>query len=260
MSASRRACTSISRRMPLPAHTLTTWLDTDRGHDGTTAGSAVTSWTDRMGNRSFAQGTASEQPIWSRTGYAGLPGIRFDGSNDVLTHAAAPFDGGTTAYLVLLFGGEGQTKYWWSSPDAIAGTNGFDVQLQGNALNVRVKTDTTLSTSNLFASYSSQGRMMLEIYVNLAASPDVTVITDDNVIGTTLAGTVLDQDGGQMVIGGFSDGGFADFAAADINVFLILTRPLSIGERRRMRRWARRHHRAGHPIGDWTDASVAEVI
>lgn len=242
---------------------MTTWLDVNRGHDGTTSGSAVTAWTDRMGNRSFAQATGSEQPTWSPTGYAGLRGIRFDGSNDVLTHAAAPFDGATTAYLLFVFGGATQEKYWWSSPDGIAGTNGFDVQLTAttpSTLTVRVKTDSALSSSNLFASYSSQGRLVLEAYVNLAATPDVTVITDDDVIGTTNAGTVLDQDGGQMVIGGFSDGGFSSFAAADMTVFLILTRPLSIGERRRVRRWARRHHGAGPPIGNWRDASITEVI
>lgn len=254
----RRAACINARRMPLIPHQLSGWLDVDRGL--VMSGTAVTGWNDRMGTFNFAQATGSKQPTWTNSGHLGVRGIQFDGSDDVLTYAASPFDAGTTAYVVLILGAGSQTKYVWSNPDVAAGNNGLDLQLAGNFINVDVKTDTALSTTNLAASYSSQGRIVFEVYVNLANTPDVTVITDDALLGTTNAGTVLDQDSGQMVLGAFSDGGFSSFAAATINVFLVLKRPMSIGERRRLRRWARRRHQAGPPMGDWTDATVSEVI
>lgn len=247
--------------MPLTPHVMTGWLDIDRGHDGTATGNAVSVWNDRMGNYNFAQANGAKRPLWSTSGYAGLRGIHFDGTDDVLS-VASTFDGATTLYLLMVLGGASQTKLAFSIPDdAVGGGNGLDVSLTtGNAIDVHVKTDSAFSTSNISASFGSQGRLMIETYVNLAATPDVTVVTDDDVLGTTNAGTVLDQDGGQTVLGGFSDGGAANFAAVDFSLYLVLKRPLSIGERRRMRRWARRHHGAGQLVGDWRDGSITEVI
>jgi hypothetical protein len=45
----------------------------------------VSEWRDKSGNGSHAtQATAANQPVYSQTGFFGLPGITFDGSNDQL--------------------------------------------------------------------------------------------------------------------------------------------------------------------------------
>jgi hypothetical protein len=50
-----------------------------------TIATGVSEWRDKSGNGSHAtQATAANQPVYSQTGFFGLPGITFDGSNDQL--------------------------------------------------------------------------------------------------------------------------------------------------------------------------------
>ncbi len=60
------------------------WLDATDTSTITIA-TGVSEWRDKSGNGSHAtQSTAANQPVYSRTGFFGLPGITFDGSNDQL--------------------------------------------------------------------------------------------------------------------------------------------------------------------------------
>lgn len=62
---------------------LISWWDSSSGVG--LSGSAVTSWTDKVGSLAPAQGTAANQPTFSATSYNGKPGISFDGTADHLT-------------------------------------------------------------------------------------------------------------------------------------------------------------------------------
>jgi hypothetical protein len=63
------------------------WFDAADSSTITTAGGSVSQWNDKSGNaRNATQATAAKQPTHSTTGFNGLPGVTFDGTNDSMTH------------------------------------------------------------------------------------------------------------------------------------------------------------------------------
>ena len=75
----------LQRRLWTPAVALpAVWLDA-ADLSTITIATGVSEWRDKSGNGSHAtQATAANQPVYSQTGFFGLPGITFDGSNDQL--------------------------------------------------------------------------------------------------------------------------------------------------------------------------------
>ena len=71
-----------------PANITTAmWLDAADATTITLNGSTVSQWNDKSGNaRNASQATAAAQPSYVSGGLNNLNVIRFDGSNDVLTH------------------------------------------------------------------------------------------------------------------------------------------------------------------------------
>ena len=72
---------------------------------GLAEGASVSSWTDDSGlGRNATQATASKQPMFHADTGDGLPGVEFDGTDDVLGTAVASFvnstDGSWTAFAV----------------------------------------------------------------------------------------------------------------------------------------------------------------
>ncbi len=69
----------------LPIGMLSVWLDA-ADLSTITIATGVSQWRDKSGNNAHAtQTTAANQPAYSQTGFFGLPGITFDGSNDSLS-------------------------------------------------------------------------------------------------------------------------------------------------------------------------------
>lgn len=65
-------------------------LMADAGTSTTTNNAGVASWTDQSATGTvFSQGTAGSQPLYIASAQNGLPGIRFDGVNDVMSAAGA---------------------------------------------------------------------------------------------------------------------------------------------------------------------------
>lgn len=78
-------------------------LMADAGTSTTVDGAAVASWTDQSASAAvFSQATGANQPLYVAVSQAGLPGLQFDGVNDVLT-AAAVIAGLNSASGVALF-------------------------------------------------------------------------------------------------------------------------------------------------------------
>lgn len=50
----------------------------------TLAGSNVSAWRDKVASYSAAQGVSSAKPIYSATSFGGRPGVKFDGTDDLL--------------------------------------------------------------------------------------------------------------------------------------------------------------------------------
>ena len=75
----------LQGRLWTPALVLpAVWLDA-ADLSTITIATGVSEWRDKSGNGSHAtQATAANQPVYSQTGFFGLPGITFDGSNDQL--------------------------------------------------------------------------------------------------------------------------------------------------------------------------------
>ena len=48
-------------------------------------GAKVTSWTDRVSGKVFANSTTDQQPLYQTAGIGGQPSVLFDGSDDILT-------------------------------------------------------------------------------------------------------------------------------------------------------------------------------
>lgn len=78
-------------RIPAPKRVpnLLLWLRADAGVNGQSTpadGDAVGTWKDQSGNGYHAtQGTANAKPLWKAAVKNGLPAIRTDGTNDVLS-------------------------------------------------------------------------------------------------------------------------------------------------------------------------------
>ena len=66
-------------------------------------GAAVSSWTDSSGNgRHFTQATGTRQPLYKSGIIGGKPVVRFDGTDDLLTHAGVSTGSNSwTAFFVL---------------------------------------------------------------------------------------------------------------------------------------------------------------
>jgi hypothetical protein len=63
------------------------WFDAADSSTITTAGGSVSQWNDKSGNaRNATQATSANQPTHSTTGFNGLPGVAFDGTNDTMIH------------------------------------------------------------------------------------------------------------------------------------------------------------------------------
>lgn len=74
------------------------WLD---AADLTSAG-ALALWSDKSGNgRHFTQATASFRPTVNLTELNGMPGVVFDGVNDLLQHGVNLYDTGSPEYTML---------------------------------------------------------------------------------------------------------------------------------------------------------------
>jgi hypothetical protein len=71
---------------------LHAWWDAENGI--TESGGLVSAWRDRVQGVTVTQGTGTAKPIWSATSFNNRPGLTFDGTDDVLSVASAPFPDG----------------------------------------------------------------------------------------------------------------------------------------------------------------------
>lgn len=76
---------------PAFASPLAVWWAGDLTIAETTADGEVSTWTDRVGSVPVVQATSANRPLYRSAGVGSKPSVDFDGSNDVLTRAAAPF-------------------------------------------------------------------------------------------------------------------------------------------------------------------------
>lgn len=84
---------------PASLGNLAGWWTADYG---ITIGTGVSSWLDRSGNgRTLSQGTGSKQPAFGSTGPNGLPGLTFDGVDDLLATGSFTLNQPETVYMIV---------------------------------------------------------------------------------------------------------------------------------------------------------------
>lgn len=99
---------------------LLLWLDASR-ITGKSDGDSVSQWDDLSGNSNhWAQATSSKQPTYQTNELNGLPIVRFDGVDDVLTHAG--LNVGSTHTVFFVFARTGTS----AAPLISAGGAGYD--------------------------------------------------------------------------------------------------------------------------------------
>lgn len=76
---------------PLTDTATLAWWTADRADLIGLSGANATSWTDAKNGYVLSQATGTAQPLYSATSFNGAPGITFDGVDDRLDLAPAPF-------------------------------------------------------------------------------------------------------------------------------------------------------------------------
>ena len=105
-SACATSATTLQLAAPwTPAYTNTAlWLDAADASTILMSGSSVTNWSDKSGNgRDANQNTATKQPLYSATGFSGVPTLVF-ASGDEMTAGIAPgtFSLAINVYMVIV--------------------------------------------------------------------------------------------------------------------------------------------------------------
>lgn len=67
------------------------WWDAEQASSMTVSGGTVSSWRDRVAGYDLAQGTVGNQPSFNATSFNSRPSVTFDGTDDYLDLAPAPF-------------------------------------------------------------------------------------------------------------------------------------------------------------------------
>lgn len=191
---------------PLDIPNLWLWLSADAL--GLSDGNAVSAWADRSGNgRDFGQATGDNQPTYQTNVQSGLPVVRFDGTNDLLTSDAtqslaqpctyffvASRTGNLTAFNVLL------TQ---STETLAAGfDNTADEWYTYDGTTIRTRAGTSNAFHILTAQFGANGDLMRTDGTQstvVLADVDATTLTFD-IGATNAAGAPLAGDIGEMIV------------------------------------------------------------
>jgi hypothetical protein len=199
------------------------WLDASDSSTITIA-TGVSQWLDKSGKNNHAsQGSGTLQPIIISNGQNGLNIIRFDGSNDTLSHPLSITGESSSVFVVAnkRSGGGAYAYYIGTSP-----ANG---QFKNNLL---VNGGTTwglyIGTPNMYSggTIDTSFRIMCGLR---GASNSYSVFTDGNLITSgTESGTYSDTNNRRWI---GSDAGGTSYLSADVCEILIILGAISTTDR-----------------------------
>ncbi len=79
------------------------WVKADAGTSTTTDGTGISQWDDQSGNaRHLTQGTGGSQPLYKTAIQNGLPVVRYDGVDDIMTATGLPATLATNTLFMAL--------------------------------------------------------------------------------------------------------------------------------------------------------------
>lgn len=257
MRAAHVAC----RRNPVPMVHMLGWWSADRGHDGNVS-TAVSRWEDLTQRRVVSQATGSKQPAYLPLGISGQPAVGGDGTDDQLSDtSASPVNGLSKTGLFVLMSNDrlGNDQYIIAMPESAGGLNGVDLYTSSNASNIAsyTKTDASNDLSSLanqsgtdfLSGVATGGKPFAfdwNIDLALSGNEKWMVGSLDAYGYANLTGASLDTSAGRLDFFNFAS--FALYAKSRFHEVMIFNRPITAGERRRLRqRAARRHGRNVRP-------------
>ena len=267
-----RVTGAVARRTPFTSQVMLGWWTADRGVDQSVTGSGVSSWADQSGQgRTLTQGTGGKQPTYQRQGRATVkPALRGRGTPnaDVIGTTATGMWHGRTAASWLLTFDAAQTvtnDFIISAPVTAAGGQGVNAFLTGGntLVDTRTQTNTTSgTTSTLSVLEYGAGPVQVEWSWDASrASQVIVTATGQGFNYGSIGGATLRADEGQFALLDFSLAGFTRAVAADIHECFVLTRAMSIGERRRWyRRAARKWQLKQPPDARWADGTLQTML
>jgi hypothetical protein len=125
------------------------WLDAADASTVTTISGGVSQWSDKSGNaRNFTQGTAGSRPAYTTSALNGLSAVTPDGSDD-----------------------------WLTGPVVFSGTTPDDYFIIA-AIKILNIIDAGNNTANGLFYQTGSEVLNVNVYLNLAQSPDYKVLTD----------------------------------------------------------------------------------
>lgn len=212
----------------LGASLLAWW---DAAYGVTVTGSGVSSWVDRKSGYDMAQSTDSARPAYSVTGFNGVPGLTFDGTDDRLTLASQPFPSGANPSEVFIVFQNDETSGSTTSRTLFGyGTSGSTGRSLGRITNNVFRTTVGNGSSNLSASSTvtiSSRHLVHAVYGAAASTISVDAETPVSVSAVPATGTTRVRLGASL---NDTPAAFWKGVVRDV----IVTGPLTSGQRTAM--------------------------
>lgn len=210
---------------------VVTWFDAGTLSTLTLSGSAVTSWASRAGSITASQGTSSKRPTYSATARNSLPGVSFDGSDDVLQFSSTTGlpSGDSDGFLCAVgYSNASGFRYMVSYGDTGTTTNGSRsaaVNSSGNAAFVVFGTSNDVNSN---VSWNGSDR----VFVAQGGSGQLSLTIDGQLSPQTVSTTLVTTSPGAAMLGAYSGGN--SYWSGVLQEALIGNRKLTTGERQKM--------------------------
>ncbi|NBC17018.1 MAG: hypothetical protein GVY18_06840, partial [Bacteroidetes bacterium] len=220
----------------VPTVGLDLWWKESGMHGLATLGSDpdIFRWDDASGNgRDLVQLSPSRRPLYAPNGVRGYPAVRFDGTDDLMTHSGYSLDGRdeATVFAVMRTDNSQGGRYLVSMPKDVTGLNGFDLGFTSTRVRSNLKTTNGFTTAEAVENYyDGDGHILTGRYWADGILATHRVYYDggqedaENTSGTIEAGA------NRVYLGGFS-ASYSAYYSGELAEVLVYNRSLGIAER-----------------------------
>jgi hypothetical protein len=157
---------------------LVDWYDAMHESSFALVTGAVSQWTSEIGPKAVEQSNSSNRPAYSATARNGLPGVTFDGTNDVLVGtdvSNVPLGQEAVAYAMQIYGAADVAQFRYALSDTNVVPNQRMIGAGGSGVPTRFQ-----ASGNLSATTSGLANTDRSVHVSVpaGASPTVSMAVD----------------------------------------------------------------------------------
>jgi hypothetical protein len=210
---------------------LVDWYDSTYLSSFVITSGAVEQWTSEIGPKAVEQSSATARPVRSDTARNGLPGVTFDGSNDVLVGtdvSDVPLGQEGVSYALQLYGASDIAQFRYMVSDSNTVPNQRMIGAGGSGLPTRLQ-----STGNMSATSSGLANTDRSVHASIpaGATPTVSMAVDGKTPNTASV-AVPSYTPTKKVIGGngASSDGVGSFFKGTLQEAFTVKRELTAGE------------------------------